>query len=462
MLRANVTNDQQRVVGRAGAFAIVAGSMLGIGIFITPPLVARHLPDVGWFLGIWLAGGITALGGAVAFTELAAMFPRAGGDFVFHQQTYGASVAFAAGLTLFVATFAGSVAAMSVPLCTYQIPYLVGLATGNAADWSQPLIGSISTARVAAVALIVGIVALNTTRIRVSVNVQLVVTLVPIAALALAALWLALTGTATAEAPAQAPEITIAAITAAWLPVYFAYSGWNAVVYIAGDVKDPGVTLPVGLVGGTLAVTALYMLMCWGYLAALSLPGLAGVFEAGSATAETVSPTAVPLVAGLILMALLGSINATVLAGGRVGMAMAEGGAFPRPFAARSATGAPVRALWALAVLACAFVLTGTFEQIIDLASMAMLLTGSLSVLAVFLLRRERPNVDRPYRATGYPWLPGLYLLASGAVLIVQTKEALSSDEDGALFPLIGLGVMVVAFAAHRLLAPRAPKGTSP
>lgn len=444
--------DERRVIGRLGGFAVVAGSMLGIGIFLSPPIVARHVSDPALFLAVWAAGGLTALAGAVACAELGTLFPRAGGDYVFQREAFGPSVAFASGWALFAAIFSGSIATMTVALCTYQIPALIGV---DLAAQSWPLVGglSISGAQLVALALIVGITALNLAGAGPSTLTQSVLTLLPVAVLTLFAGFAIVRGGAPlAAATAPSVPLTLGGLVLAYNAVYFAYSGWINVIYVGGEVAQPQRNIPFALIGGTLVVTALYLLLCTGFLRVLGLGGIGETFEAGSATAGVLGGDA--LQTGLTLLiasALLASVNGTVLGGARVAVAMAEGGAISRGLAAVDArSSAPRRALWLQAAIACALVLSGRFEDLLNLVSLTMVLTGTLTVSCVYVLRRARPDLARPYRATAYPWLPAIYLASSVVVIAVMLQRAFAG-EAGALYPLLGLVLFAIAYAGHRM-----------
>lgn len=450
-----------RVLGGLGSFAVVAGSMLGIGIFLAPPIVARSVDSAWAFLAIWLVGGVTALGGAVACAELATMFPRSGGDYVFQREAYGPSVAFASGWVLLAAVFAGSIAAISVGLCTYQLPVLLGV------DLVQPLVKvgpswHVNGAQLVAIGLVILLTWVNTLGARPSGGLQATATLIPIVALSVAAVGVLLSPEVqpvSSQPAASFSGITMVGLVAAYLPVYFAYSGWNGVIYLAGEVRRPERTLPRSLIVGTLVVTGLYALMCGGFLKVLGIGGLAGVGEAGSASAKLLAGQVAEVVVTVIVaIALVASLNGSVLGSARVAFAMSRGGAFlswvgqlhPR-------TGVPARALWLGALWAGLLILSNHFEQILSLVSVAMVVCGSLTVSALFVLRVRRPDLPRPYRAFGYPWLPMIYLAANAVVLVVMLLRVFSS-EPGALYPLIGLGILIVTYVSHRVTLIGSPR----
>lgn len=452
-----VSTASQRVIGPLGGFAIVAGSMLGIGIFLSPSIVAKHVAEPLPFLLVWLAGGLTALAGAVACGELGAMFPRAGGDYVFQYEAYGRSVAFASGWALFAAIFCGSIATMTVGLCTYQLPALLGVdlaAHGITLPGGLRLDGT----RLAALGLVVALTLLNVRGARPSVGTQATLTLIPIGALVLFSGWALVRGGAPVQPdPAVVPALTLGGLVLAYNAVYFAYSGWINVIYVGGEVREPQRNIPRSLVFGSLAVTALYLLLCVGFLRVLGPAGVASAGEVGSATAGVLGGDALRLgLTVLIASALLASINGTVLGGARVAQAMAERGALWSTLAALDPKrNTPRRALWLQAALSMLLVASGRFEDLLHLVSLTMVLTGTLTVSCVFVLRRTRPQTERPYRASGYPWLPGLYVLTSLVVIGVMLQRALAG-EPGALYPLLGLAVFAAAFLGH-WAASRAP-----
>ncbi len=440
--------EQARVLGARAAMAVVAGSMLGIGIFLTPRIVATQMQSPVAFFGVWLLAGVAALCGAVAYAELATMMPRAGGDYVYLRRAYGPSVAFGAGWVLFGAVFTGSIAALAVPLCQYQLPALLGI------DLSASVAGPVKAHSVVAIGIVLLFTAVNAAGTRLAALVQDLTTWIPMAGFAVFAVWVLVAGPEPVVAPivSSAPSWpTLSGFAVAFMAVYFAYSGWNGVIYVAGEVRRPGRNIPIGVVGGTVAVMGLYVLMCAAFVAALGMSGLTGAFEAGTTVATaTAGPAAGYIATLLIAFGLMGTLNGTILGGARVAMAMAEDGALWRGFAAQTSRGVPERALWGQSAWACVYILSGTFEQILNLVSLAMMVMGALTVAAVFVLRRRDPNAVRPYRATAYPWTPAVFLGVSAFVVVAMLLRAVAKPEAESLYPLLGLPLFGLAYAAHR------------
>ncbi|MDG1484594.1 MAG: amino acid permease [Myxococcota bacterium] len=413
-----------RVIGPVGAVAVVAGSMLGIGIFLTPPLVAAAAPSAAWFYGLWLAGGLVALSGALVYAQLGAMRPEAGGDVIFQRAALGPAVAGASGAVMFSLAFAGSLAAMAAAVCQYQLATVTGL------DLSLPLLG-IPRYQLAGMVVVLALTGLNVLSVRLTSWAQTALTAVPMVLLIGLSVW-GLVGEGAGGGMVEAPT----GLLKAWMAIYFTYAGWPAVIYVAGEVRDPDRSLPVGLIGGTALITALYLLLCMAMVHVLGMPGLAGAGESGSAMAAVLLPNGAVIMSGLVALALLASINGTALGGARVALAMAQQGVLPAALAARTG-GVPTRALWVQAGIACLLLLTGGFSTILSITTLAMMLIGSLTVISALILhaRGERGSFSAPL----WP-LPALVYLTSSLAAVVL----LVLQSDGLLEPLLGVIAFVV------------------
>lgn len=446
--------ETPRVIGPVAGFAIVAGSMLGVGIFLFPGKVAFEIPGVWLFFLLWLLGGLFALAGSVACGELGAMMPKAGGDYVFQREAFGPSMAFASGWVLFVAIFCGSIASMSVAVFQYQVSSLAGT------DLTRPIDGTwISWAQILAIALIVVVTVVNHIGTRVSAVVMVLMTLAPITALTLLSLYVL--GAAPEPVVVPPPEksgaatLGVAGLAAGFLYVNFAFSGWINIIYVASEVKDPSRNIPRSMISASVGVTALYLLMCAAFISVLGFTGLSalGWTDAGTGMARALgSSTLATAVLVLIAVAIVTSVNATVLSSARVAFAMGRDGAFWRGAARLGGKRmVPRKALWTQAALASALVLTGTFEEIVKMTSIAMFVTGTLTVLSMFVLRRTRPDEPRPYRATLYPVLPGLYVAFSLFAIGASIWQAVKAGGADTWYPLIGVALLAVTFVSHLL-----------
>ena len=458
--------SQPRVIGLAGGLAIVMGSMLGIGIFLTPSQVATHLPSPGLYLLAWAFGGLIAFAGAVAYAELGTRFPEAGGDFVFLREAFGESLSFAAGWVLFVGVFTGSVATMAVPLAQFQLPVLLGPAISI--DPSQTLFSlgfvELTVARTMGIAIIALLTVMNILGTRLSAGAQVALTGIPVAVLALGALVIfATTSGAAVSTPIPTESAPAISFGRAVLAVYFAYAGWNAIAYVGGEMKDPGKTIPLSLLGGTAAITGLYLLLAGVFVFVLGVDGVQQTIETGTATAQAAGgDTTAYLVTALIAVALIGSLNGTVLAGGRVAWAMARSGALaPSMGRLHKRLKTPAPALLLQGLLAALFVLTGTFEILLELTSIAMLVMGALTMVALFRIRR-RDGPHAPYQATFYPVLPLFFLITSLVVIGANIYRAVSPDEGftaDSVYPLLGLAIFAITWAARSAMLARRDGG---
>lgn len=448
---------QRRSIGFWGAFSIVAGSMLGIGIFLSPAEMARVISSPWVFLGIWLAAGVIVTGGAVAYAELGTRFPKAGGDYVFHREAFGSSVAFATGWGLFGAIFSGSIAAVAVAVWQYQLSALTGF------DFNQIAfhVGSagISWAQVMGSGLVLALTALNARGVQLSAFWQQITTLTPVLLLfGIAAIVLVLVATGTLDVAPVASEpipLTMGGIVTAYLAAYFAYSGWNAVIYVAGEVDEPARNIPRALLSGTLTITGMYLLLCVAFLAVLGLSGLAKGGEAGSALAAVLGGGWMAgLMNILVFLCLLATLNGSILGGGRVAFAMARDGVFLRAAGRLDGeTGAPTTALWLQAIWSVVLVLTNRFEDLLLAVSLTMVVTGALTVIALWRVRARDGHQPGTWRAFGSPWLPGLFLLSCLLVIAGQLITVLRGEARGN--PLLGLGVLVLAYFGHALWSRR-------
>jgi basic amino acid/polyamine antiporter, APA family len=454
----------ERRLGVADGGALVVATVVGVGIFTAPAIVARLVPDPAAFVGVWALGGALALAGALAYAELAAMFPRAGGEYIFLREAFGPLAGFLSGWTSFVAGFSGAIAASAVGFAAY-----LGRLVPAAGD-TRPLVSlgsgalavTVSPATLVALAVIAAFTLVHLRGLgpgRAVTNALAALNVVTIA------LFVVLGFAAGGGAPpAAAPVGSAAPAGGAWLaalvPVMFTYSGWNAAAYVAGEIRDPGRVIPRALLLGTAVVTALYVSLCALYLRALGAPGVAAAPTVGDAAAGALfGPAGSALLTPLVLLALASSVSAMVVTGPRVYYAMARDGCMPAAFArvrAGSERGAvPARAIVAQSVWSAVLVLTGTFEAILTYTGFAVVLFAGAAVAALFVLRRRRPDAPRPYRAWGYPWLPAAFVAVS-ALMLVQTVRRDPAPSLAGL-ALVAAGVPFRRWTRSDERVPRSP-----
>ncbi len=417
-------------IGLGGSLAIVVGSILGIGIFLSPNIVAQHVPSAGWFVAVWVIGGLMALSGAFTYGELGSRYPLAGGDYVFLRAAYGKPIAFLSGWVALAATFSGSIAATAVGLAQYYIaPHLP-------AWFSDPFLTfgiiKISCMTLTGILLIWLFTLINIVGISFSTFVQSLVSFTPLAILALAAIW-SLAGDISpvhvggAVSQTQSTQggglssISIGHLGLAILPVFFAYSGWNAAAYIGSEIKDAERNLPLSLVLGIGIIIFLYILLNALFLKGetiASLRAVPNVME--SAALKSFGAIGVPIFITLTGVAILGSLNSMTMTGPRVYHTMAHDGMLFKRVGKLSKTyGTPVNGLVFQGFWASLFVILGGFEDILNYTTLMIMLFSGVTVIGLFVLRRRYPKVNPKFKVPLYPIVPLFYIISAFFLVIL-------------------------------------------
>jgi len=404
-----------RALTLADATGLVVASVIGSGIFLTPGRIAELLPRAGLILGVWAVGALLSLAGALANAELGAMYPHAGGDYVYLREAFHPLAGFLVGWLSFFVIYAGTIAT---------------LAAGFAGGLGQ-LAGIGDAAQLAlAVALVMACSALNYVGVRWGARANNLTTLVKVASL----LIFAAAGFASgrgelghlAAAPARDAPVALWAFGLALSPVLFSYLGWNASIYVASEIRNPVRNVPRSLFLGLGLCAAIYLLMNVLYLYAVPVDAQRGVANAGEASARVLFGAAGgTVVALLVLWSILGTLNATILVGPRIAYAMALDGLF---FAGVDQAHATFRtpsvaiAFQAAAAVAILLLLR-SFPSALDYTTFAIVLATMADVAALYALRRRQPDRPRPYRAWGYPWVPALYVVANLLIAGIMLRE---------------------------------------
>ncbi|MFO7892714.1 MAG: APC family permease [Longimicrobiales bacterium] len=452
--------ELRRSLGSLDGAAVVVANVVGTGIFLTPAFIARRVPDATWFLGLWAAGGALAVVGALAYAELAAMRPRAGGEYVYIREAFGPLAGFLSGWTSLVAGFSGAIAAAAVGIAVYLDRILPGAGATEALlelPLGVPSLTLAVTPRALVALAVIGVFSAIHARGLVAgriaqqllawLNVGTILLLVGLGLLALrggeAASAVAAAGAGAAGAAgevAAGPEP--GGVLVALVLVMFTYSGWNAAAYVAGELREPARTVPRSLLGGTGVVIVLYLALSALYVLVLGVGGIAGAEATGDRVVEVLwGATGTRLFTPLILLVLASSVSAMVLTGPRVYYAMAGDGCLPDAFARLGHGDVPTFAIGVQAAWSAVLVLTGGFEALLTYTGFAVVLFGGLGVAALFVLRRKRPNDPRPFRAWGYPWAPALFIAAAVAMVIQSILRAPGPSLAGVA--LIAAGVPV-------------------
>jgi basic amino acid/polyamine antiporter, APA family len=424
-------------LGVTDASLIVVGCIVGAGIFLVSPYVAREVRSPAAFLATWLFGGAVALAGALSNGELGGLYPRSGGEYVYLREAYGPAFGFLSGWTSFWIGFPGSIAALAAGFGA-TLAGMFGL-TGPRAPTA---IGLLAIAVVTAV---------NTAGLRPGKWVQNILSTSKLAAFAaLLSVGFLVPGKGLGGlSPFFAEGDRAGGLAVALIPVLFAYSGWNAATYVAGEMRDPGRGLGRALALGTLMCVVLYMAINAVYLRALPLSELAQSTDpARAAISRLVGDRAAQVLSPLVAVCVLSSLQATVLVGPRIYQAMAGDRLFFAPLGRTSPrTGAPTVALGVQALVAMALLAAGTFDRLLTFTMFAIVAFSTLAVAAVIVLRLRLPAAARPFRVPGYPVLPALFVVVNGwmlwSVLQHGTAEALK-------------GIAIVATGVPAYLAFRA------
>lgn len=415
---------------------LLAGGIIGSAIFLTAQDVAANTRSPFLFFAIWVIGMVITMLACFAFAEMGAMFPDAGGQYVYMREAYGEFVAFLYGWMIFTVSIGGTNAALAAGFSLYlgkAFPVV-------AADRGVLLIGHFVLTRGHLVALIAIAVQtfINVFGVRQGAILQNVATWLKFAAIAgFVGLGLALGHGSWSHYSSSLPPISgtsqlLSGFGVALIAVFFAYDGWVYISWVAGEVKDPGRNLPRSLIGGMVLVGVIYLAINAVYLYALPMSGIAeSTTVAQSAAANMFSPAVGRWLALMIAVSCFGAMASCILSGARVYYAMAEDGVF---FHAMSRVHprwhTPVWSLVIQAVWAGALALSGTYNDLISYVIFMMVLSYVMGVVALFILRRKLPNAKRPYRCAGYPWLPALYVVLASAwainTIITTPKDALA------------------------------------
>ena len=469
-------SDFVQAMSLTDATMLVAGSMIGSGIFIVSADISRTLGSPLLLLVVWSLTGVMTLLGALAYGELSAMYPRAGGQYVFLREAMGPLMGFLYGWTLFVIIQTGTIAAVAVAFARFlgvlwpaSAPELYAWFPHH--DFPTPggvVAVGLSAQRIVALVMVWVLTWINLRGVRAGKLVQTSFTFAKTAALALLILLgLTLGRNATALAANFGPGrfagtidlsgAFVMVLGTAMVGSLFSSDAWNNVTFAAAEVKDASRNVPKALAMGTGLVTLLYVLANVSYLNVLPLAGVKDGADAmargiqyatqdrvGTAAAEVImGPSGVVAMAVAILVSTFGANNGLILAGARVSYAMARDGLFFKSAGTLSARRVPAVALIAQAVWTSLLCLTGTYSQLLDYVIFAALLFYALTTVGLFILRVKRPNVARPYKAIGYPVLPALYVALAGSVCVILliADKTRAQAFLGLLLVLVGIPV---------------------
>lgn len=398
-----------KVLGVAFGIAIIVGNTIGSGILRTPGEIAAALPSAGWFMGLWFAGGLYALCGAMTMAELAVMIPKSGGQYVYARRALGEYPGFVIGWTDWISVCAATA--------------LASIALG---ELSATLIPSLAPYQTTiAVMTTLAFTAIHWTGVRSGDRTQqLLSVLKTLALLAIAAACLSRSAAGDVAA-SDAAARTIpsgmffaSALVLSFQSVLYTFDGWNGLVYFSGEVKDPGREIPKSMMWGVIAVTVVYLALNWAFLHVLGIDGLSGEKFAAVAAAKAVfGATGERIVTVVMAVSLLGNASAILMQAPRVPYAMAEDGLLSHRITTVNAGGTPTTALFLSAMVSIILIVSGTFQTIIALAAFFYVVGYATTFASLFVLRYKEPDTPRPYRAWGYPVIPAIVLVGALAFL---------------------------------------------
>jgi APA family basic amino acid/polyamine antiporter len=462
--------DQQtsfkQSLGLLDATMIVAGSMIGSGIFIVSADITRNVGSAGWLIVVWLLTGFMTITAAVSYGELSGMFPKAGGQYVYLKEAYNPLAGFLYGWSFFAVIQTATIAAVGVAFSKF-LAYII---PGVSEDLVSFSIGSlnISPAQLLAIALIVFLTFINTLGVQGGKTIQTTFTVTKL---------LSLFGLIVFGLIMMKPDVwsanwkdawhlrelnsttdytmvaALGAIAAAMVGSIFSSDAWNNVTFIAGEIKNPKRNIGLALFLGTLIVTIIYVTTNVMYTTVLPMQEIASAEKdrvAVAASIEIFGNLGTVVIALMIMISTFGCNNGLILAGARVYYTMAKDGLFFRPAGHLNKFAVPQWALWVQCVIACIWSISGRYGQLLDMISFVVVIFYVLTILGIFILRKRQPGAERPYKAFGYPILPVLYIvmgIAFCGLLIVYKPHF---TWPGLIITLIGIPLYYIAVAARK------------
>ncbi|MBI1791028.1 MAG: amino acid permease [Acidobacteria bacterium] len=439
-------------LGLVDSTMLVVGSMIGSGIFIVSSDISRQVGSPGLLILVWLLAAGLTITAALCYGELAAAMPQAGGQYVYLREAFGPLSGFLFGWTMFMVIQTGTIAAVAVAFAKYSGVFLPFVSAENYLIGSGKL--GISTQQALAIAIVVFLTWVNSRGIRTGAMVQNIFTFAKTAAL----LGLVVCGFLVGRnPPAVEQNFTdfwrntslsfdcVRAVGVAMVGALFASDAWNNVTFTAGEVKNPRRNLPLSLALGVGIVSALYLAANFVYISVLPLEAIQKAAEDRVATAAAsvmFGPVAVQLMAAAIMISTFGCANGLTLSGARVYYAMALDGLFFRRAAALDPKhGSPVFALAIQCLWTSVLTLSGRYNDLLDYVIFAVLLFYMLTIAGIFVLRRKRPDMERPYRAIGYPVLPAVYIAVAGLIEVLLLAYKPNYTWPGLIVVLLGVPV---------------------
>ncbi len=438
--------ELKRDLGRWAAVSIVVGTVIGSGIFLVPRAMIQRVGTPGMVFFMWVFGGLLSLAGALSYAELAAAMPEAGGEYAYLREAYGPIWGFLYSWTQMWVAKSGSIATLATGFFYYLTTFFPRL---DAVFYTLPLpIGlhggplEFRYGQLFAMALILLLAWLNYYGVKLGGEVQVAVTVVKVALIAFIIFAGLALGTPHAPgASAPAAPLTAAGFFAALVAALWAYDGWNNVSMVASEIRHPQRNLPRALIGGTIAVIVIYLLANAAYFHVLTAA------EVGSSTrvaadmmSRILQAPGAAAVSIAAMISIFAALNGSILSGARVPYAAARDGLFFAPIGhVHPRYHTPGVSILALSTWAAVLVLSGRYEQLYTYVIFASWIIYGMTTAAVIVLRKKRPDLPRPYRTLGYPWVPIIFVLVATALVLSTLKDSPRESLMGIVLILLGL-----------------------
>jgi basic amino acid/polyamine antiporter, APA family len=457
MFTAMAQTELRRQIGLFDAVMLISGDMIGIGIFVTTGVIAETLPTPGGVLLVWALGGLLALTGALSCAELSASLPQAGGDYIYIREAYGKLPGFLSGWSSFLVTFSGAIAFLAVGFTGFMAFFFPILGSRellfSAAGLGLSVNVTVGTIfAIVVVMLISGLHCLGVRQGTITQNILTTLKIGSLLGIIVLGIFIGKGNTEHFVPLFDWPKITnFSVFAAAFIPAIFAYSGWNAVIYIAGEVKDPEKNLPRALLWGVLLVIVLYLAINLVYIYGVPVTEMKGALRVSEvATTALFGHQTSAWITAMITVSILGALNVVTMIGPRIYYAMAQDGLFFKRLTRIHPTfGTPVSAITLQATWACLLIVTGTFGTLFTYVSVIITLFSALTIGSVIVLRVKRPELKRPYKLWGYPIVPILFILANLWIVWGSVVEKPWETLIGVL--IVGLGIPVYLIWQNRL-----------
>jgi APA family basic amino acid/polyamine antiporter len=454
----NQTNSLQKNIGFWAATSIVAGSIIGSGVFMKPATMAAQLGSPVWLTLVWVIAGVFSLFGALIYAELGAMMPETGGIYVYFRKMFGEFIAFLYGWAAFAVINTAAVAAISF-VCAQYADYFLHLprfdtVTEQSYTWHIPFIGDLHPlenfgVKSLAIFFVILLTWLNYRSVKAGSYFQLFSTFIKMLVIGALVFGIFLSGKGsisnfvTAENPKQGWDL-LSGIIVAMTGAFFAYDGWINVTFMAGEIKKPQQNIPKSLFLGVLICIAVYLLVNQAYLYVLPVEEVAtSSLVASDAIEVALGSTSGAIVAAMVVICTFGAINGNIMATTRVTYAMGKDRTFlPWTGKEHKKFRTPGNALWLHAVWTSLFIVSGSFDMLADMFVFVTWVSYGVGAVGIFILRKKMPNQPRPYKIWGHPWVTILFILFTAFYLVITlTSDVINylADRQPIINSLFGL-----------------------